>query len=429
MTIGLEDGATLPHAMTRAMPAVMPHAVAAIDVAAERARTAGVTERHYLNAAGAGLMSDAVLERTIRHLRLEQRIGGYAAAAEQADEVDGVYASAAALLGADADEIACFDTATSGLRGIFDALRLGPGDTVIAPRSSYVSQALRMLALRRHAGVRLDVVPNDATGAMDLTALDRALDEATGRVVVSAVHVPTSSGLVEPVAAIGALARDRGALTVLDATQSVGQIDVDVRSIACDALVTTGRKFLRGPRGTALAYLRRGVLDGLGVWAPDVRGSAWTGAEEWTTDGTARQLETWEAAVATRLGLGVALREALDRGMAATESHLARLGDRLRRALAATEGVRLADPPASRSAIVTFTVAGLPGKQVASRLGEARIDTIAVPAGHAQWDLGARGLESVVRVSPHVYNDEADIEALLGAVAEIASIASEEGAR
>lgn len=418
MTIGLEGGASRP-AATPETPAAPGTAV--IDVAAERARTAGAVGRRYFNAAGAGLMSDAVVERTIRHLRLEHRVGGYEAARATADESDELYVSAAALLGADPDEIACFDTATSGLRGIFDALRLGPGDTVIAPRSSYVSQALRLLAMKRHAGVRLDVVPDDAGGAMDLDALERSLRAATGRVVVSAVHVPTSSGRVEPVAAIAALARDHGALTVLDATQSVGQIDIDVRSIGCDALVTTGRKFLRGPRGTALAYVRRGVLDGLGAWAPDVRGSVWTGAEEWTTDGTARQLETWEAAVAARLGLGIALREALARGMAATEAHLVRLGARLRGALAAIDGVTVTDPPASPSGIVTFTVAGLPGSQVVGRLREARIDTIAIPASHAQWDLGARGLDSVVRVSPHVYNDDADIEAVLGGVAEIAA--------
>ncbi len=407
MTIGL-DGA--PPAVT----------ATAIDVAAERARTAGTANRHYFNAAGAGLMSDAVVGRMVDHLRFEQRSGGYEAANAVVDEIAGVYEAAAAVVGADADEIALFDSATSGLRGLFDALRLGPDDTVIAPRSSYVSQALRMLALQRHDGVRLEVVPNDASGAMDLDALERALETASGRVVISSVHVPTSSGLVEPVAAIGALAREHGALSVLDATQSVGQIDIDVRAIACDALVTTGRKFLRGPRGTGFAYLRRGALDGLGAWAPDVRGSVWTGPEEWTMDGGARQLETWESSVAARLGLGVALREATERGLAATESHLAGLAGRLRAELAGIDGVTIADPPASPSGIVTFTVDGAVGREFSAGLREARIDTIAIPASHAQWDLGARGLASVVRVSPHVYNDESDVAALLGRVEELA---------
>ncbi|MFJ3385357.1 MULTISPECIES: aminotransferase class V-fold PLP-dependent enzyme [unclassified Curtobacterium] len=407
MTIGLEDG-------TRADPATT-----VIDVAAERSRTAGTAGRHYFNAAGAGLVSDGVLEAVVTHLRREQRVGGYEAANEVADDVAAVYTSAAALLGAEADEIALFDSATSGLRGVFDALRLGAGDTVVAPRSSYVSQALRLLAMQRHDDVRLVVVPSDGSGAMDLDALDRAVAGATGRVVVSAVHVPTSSGLVEPVAEIAAVARRHGALSVVDATQSVGQIDIDVRAVDCDALVTTGRKFLRGPRGTGMAYLRRGMLEGIGAWAPDVRGAVWTGEDEWTMDGTARQLETWECSVAARLGLGVALREALDRGPAATEAHLVGLGSRLRDALDGLDGVTVADPAASPSAIVTFTVDGVASKEVSARLRQRRIDSISVPASHAQWDLGARGLPSVVRVSPHVYNDDEDVRVLLDGVADV----------
>ncbi|OMQ16663.1 hypothetical protein A7K94_0201075 [Modestobacter sp. VKM Ac-2676] len=391
-----------------------------MDVAAERLRTSGATSRHYFNAAGAGLMSDAVLDSMISHLRLEQQIGGYEAATAAAEDLVEVYAAAARLLGCAREEIAFFDSATTGLRSIFDALRLSAGDTVIAPRSSYVSQALRLLAMQRHDGVRLAVVPTDASGTMDLEALEKVLMTATGRVVVSAVHVPTSSGLVEPVAEIAALAVAHGALTVLDATQSVGQIDIDVRAMRVDALVTTGRKYLRGPRGTGLAWVRPGLLDGLGPWAPDVRGSTWTGAEEWVVDSTARQLETWEYGVAARLGLGAALREALGRGMPATEDHLVTAGARLRGALVTIDGVTLADPPHSPSAIVTFSVAGATGGQIVAGLREARIDAIAVPASHAQWDLGERGLASVVRVSPHVYNDDDDVAALLERVAELA---------
>lgn len=411
MTIGLEGG-------PRADPAT---ATAVIDVAAERSRTAGTAGRHYFNAAGAGLVSDRVLEAVVTHLRLEQRVGGYEAANQVADEVAAVYASAAELLGAEADEIALFDSATGGLRAVFDALRLRSGDTVVAPRSSYVSQALRLLAMQRHDDVRLVVVPNDDSGAMDLEALDRAVAGASGRVVVSAVHVPTSSGLVEPIDRIAAIAREHGAWTVVDATQSVGQLDIDVRAVDCDALVTTGRKFLRGPRGTGLAYLRRGTLDGIGAWAPDVRGAVWTGEDEWTMDRTARQLETWESSVAARLGLGVALREAVDRGPAATETHLVALGARIRSGLDAVDGVTVADPRASPSAIVTFTVDGIDAKECSARLRHRGIDSISVPASHAQWDLGARGLPSVVRVSPHVYNDDDDVRVLLDGVAEVAA--------
>ncbi|MCW4385076.1 aminotransferase class V-fold PLP-dependent enzyme [Salinibacterium sp. SYSU T00001] len=398
--------------------------VIGIDTVAERARTQGTRTRRYLNAAGAGLVSDGVMDAVVEHLRREQEFGAYEAANLVAPRLEQAYSDAAELLGCDADEIAFHDAATTGLRVVFDALRLGPGDTVIAPRSSYVSQALRLLTLRQLDDVSLVVIENRPDGSIDLAALESALAEAPGA-VISAVHVPTSSGLVEPIAEIGQLAQRYGAKYILDATQSVGQIDIDVRAVGCDVLVATGRKFLRGPRGTAFSYVRRGFLAELKPWAPDVRGSTWSDGEVWTTAPTARALETWECAVACRLGLAVALREALDRGMAATEAHISSLAAGLRAAVAEIPGVTVTDPPAASAGIVTFVVDGLASREVSAQLRARAIDTIAIPASHAQWDLGERGLDAVVRASVHVYNDEADLRSLIEAVAEIAHAAQE----
>lgn len=239
--------------------------------------------------------------------------------------------------------------------------------------------------------------------------------------MISAVHVPTSSGLVEPVAAIGALARRYGAITVLDATQSVGQLDIDVRAIGCDALVTTGRKFSAGRAGPGWSSSAAVCSTASGPGRPTCearsgrasRSGRWTGRREPSRPGSRR----WPSGS----GLGEALREAHERGTAATEAHLVALGARLRTELSAIGGVTVADPPASPSGIVTFTVDGVPGRTVSARLREAAVDSLAVPASHAQWDLGARGLASVVRVSPHVYTDESDVEALLTAVAGVSS--------
>lgn len=392
---------------------------AQIDVVGERARTAGTRRRHYFNAAGAGLASDDVADAVVAHIREEQHLGGYEAANAARDRIEAVYADAAELLGGRPDEIALVDSATTGLRILFDGLRLGPEDVLIAPRSSYVSQALRLLALRDLDGVELVVLPNAADGSVDLDALERALRRAGGRAVVSGVHMPTSSGLVEPVAEIGALSRAHGARYILDATQSAGQIDIDVDAIGCDALVTTGRKFLRGPRGTGIVYARQDLLTTLVPWAPDVRGTLWTGFDSWEFGTGARSLETWEASIAGRIGLGVALREAIDRGMVATERHLVDLGRRMREALSTVPGVVVVDPPRSPSSIVTFTVDGIGAREVSDRLRGARVDTIAIPAAHAQWDLGDRGIPAVVRASAHVYNDDSDLEALTEAVADI----------
>lgn len=391
-----------------------------IDVAAERSLTAGTRTGHHFNSAGAALASRGVIETVVGHLRLEELEGGYEAGSARRDRVEAIYTSAARLIGSEARGIALFDSASTGLRVLIDALRLGPAERLVVSRSTYVSHALHLMSIARERGTALVIVPNGADGAIDLAELDLELGRGPGAVVCVA-HIPTSSGLVEPAAAIGALARKHGARYVLDATQSVGQLDVDVAEIGCDMLVTTGRKFLRAPRGTGFSYIRPELLEALLPTAPDVRGAVWTSDSEWSLVDTARRFETWESSVAGRLGLGAAIDEALARGMGLTQTHLQAQARELRSRLTSIPSVTIADPPAGTSAIVTFTVDGVVPESVVARLSLDGVRAVSVPASHAQWDLGDRGLPSVVRASIHVYNDQGDLDALVAGVAAIAA--------
>jgi selenocysteine lyase/cysteine desulfurase len=254
---------------------------------------------------------------------------------------------------------------------------------------------------------------------VDIEALEAIL--ADGRpTILTIAHVPTSSGLVEPAKEIGVLARRYGAIYLLDATQSVGHLLVDVAEMGCHALVTTGRKFLRAPRGTALAFVQRDCAAMLAPTAPDVRGSQWLGEADWQMVATARRFETWEASVAGRLGLGVALDEANRRGIPETAAWLSTTGDFVRESLRRIPGVTIADPDDSDSAIVTFIVDGVASTHAAALLADRQVRVVSVPATHGQWDLGDREIASVVRASPHVYNDEGDISELLDGVVHVA---------
>mgnify|MGYP001070053841 CR=1 FL=1 len=387
----------------------------AVDVVAERTRTLGATLSHHFNAAGAALPSVDVVATVVDHLRREERLGGYEAAAAVRDQSEAVYDAAAALIGASAHEIAMFDSASTGLRVLMDALRPVGGDRIVASSTTYVSHALQLMTIAREQDVELVVAPVDEHGRMDVAALDALL--ADGRPTVLTVsHIPTSSGLTEPVERIGEISRRHGATYILDATQSVGHLAVDVDAIGCDALVTTGRKFLRGPRGTGFAYIRSSLLERLTPTAPDVRGAKWTGMTDWELTPSARRFETWESSVAARLGLGVALREAIDRGPVDTESWLLGRALVLRRSLSAIPGVSVVDPEGSTSAIVTFVVDGIGAPEVVEALARVDVRVVSVPDTHGQWDLGARAIPSVVRASIHVYNDDADVDALLAAV-------------
>ncbi|HWI72931.1 MAG TPA: aminotransferase class V-fold PLP-dependent enzyme, partial [Baekduia sp.] len=391
----------------------------AIDVVAERERTAAVLDgpdrSHPLNSAGAALPTKAGVAAVIDHLLLEARIGGYEAAAAALPRLDAVYVAAAALIGAQPTDIALVESATVGWRRIVDALRLGPGDRVVATRSTYVSSALQLLELER-SGVVIDLVPEDpATGATDLDALDAAL--ALPAALLAATHVPTSSGLVEPVAEIGARARAAGVTYLLDATQSVGQLPVDVGTIGCDALVTTGRKFLRAPRGTGFLYLSPELCARLRPTSPDVRGARWVGERSFELGATARRFESWEAAHALRLGLGVALAETAALGVDRIARHVVELGALLRARLAAeVDGIRIADPEQAASGIVTFVRDGEDPRDTLAQLTAAGCNVVVVPAAHGLWDLSSRGYEAVVRASVHVYNGEDDVDAMVAAL-------------
>lgn len=393
-----------------------------IDVAAERRRTAGSTRASHFNAAGSALTSVGIVTAVVDHLRREELRGGYEAATEVAAHVEAVYESAATVIGAQPHEIALIDSASTGLRTIVDALRILPGQRIIASTSTYVSHALHLMSVARERDIPLVIAPADERRRVDLGALEDILSDGIPT-IVSIAHIPTSSGLVEPIVEIGALVRRFGGTYILDATQSVGHLEIDVTQIGCDVLVTTGRKFLRAPRGTGFAYVSSALCAVLEPIAPDVRGARWTSSDGWDLVASARRFETWESSVAGRLGLGVALDEALARGVKATEEWLIATSAELRASLASIGGVRVTDPPGSESAIITFEIDGWDPARTVRELAERDVRVVSVPATHGQWDLGDRGITSVVRASPHVYNDSTDVEALLDGVASVAGSA------
>ncbi|MEV0929681.1 FAD-dependent oxidoreductase [Streptomyces phaeochromogenes] len=385
-----------------------------LDVTALRAATPGMRHAHHMNAAGAALPSAATLAAVTDHLHLESLLGGYEAAEALADRTERVYRSAARLIGAEPQDIALVDSASTAWQRALGALRLKAGDRVLASPSTYVSSALHLLEMRDSHGIVLEVLPADASGQIDLGALETALREPAALVTIA--HVPTSSGLVEPVAAVGALAARAGVPLLLDATQSLGQLPVDVREMRCGIVVATGRKFLRGPRGTGLLYVDPELRAITRPAAPDVRGAQWSSAYGYEVVPGARRYETWESSHALRLGLGTALDEALDLGVALIRDHVTELAERLRAGLSGVPGIRRTDPTAAASGIVTFLREDEDPRQTVRDLRATGFRLTTVPASHGQWDLGRRGLERVARASLHVYNSADDVDALVAAL-------------
>ena len=221
---------------------------------------------------------------------------------------------------------------------------------------------------------------------------------------------------------MGKVARAAGIPYLLDACQSVGQMPVDVEEIGCDMLSTTGRKFLRGPRGTGFLYVRRELCRALEPPFLDLHAATWAAPDRYEIRDDARRFENWETNYAGKLGLAVAIDYALDWGMDAiwerVQAARGRLAERVERRSPAS---RVRDIGAEQCGIVTFTVDGVRAPDDPAGAGGAGDQR---DVSHRHLDPvrhGSARPERVVRASVHYYNDEAEIERFCDAVAALAA--------
>jgi selenocysteine lyase/cysteine desulfurase len=230
--------------------------------------------------------------------------------------------------------------------------------------------------------------------------------------------VPTNSGLVQAAIQVGAVCRDIGVPYLVDACQSVGQMLVDVRALQCDFLAATGRKFLRGPRGIGFLYVSDQALErGLYPLFVDLHGADWTDPDAFTLGDGARRFENWEFAYALLLGLGEAARYALAVG-AEGFARAQFLAAALRERLATLPGVRVLDRGRERCAIVTMDPAGRDAAELKLALRARGINASSADRAAGVLDMDEKGVTSVLRLSPHYYNTEDELEIVVSALKE-----------
>lgn len=386
-----------------------------IDLARLRAETDACDQILHFNNAGAALSPRPVVDTVIAHLRHEAEIGGYEAEQAAAGRLDQVYRSIAAMLNAAETEIALVENATRAWDMAFYALRFQPGDRILTARAEYASNYLAFLQVARRTGAEIVTIPCDEDGAVSLPALEQLIDKRVRLIAVT--HVPTNGGLVNPAEGIGRLARAAGVPFLLDACQSVGQMPIDVAAIGCDMLSATGRKYLRGPRGTGFLYVRRALLERLEPPFLDLHAATWTAPDTYEIRPDARRFENWESYVAGRLGLGAAVDYARDVGLDAIAARIAILAGRLRGMLAEVPGVIVRDLGAQPCGIVTFTKANEGADALKARLGERRMNVSVSRRSSTLLDFAARGIPDVVRASVHYYNTEDEVDRFVAAVA------------
>lgn len=210
--------------------------------------------------------------------------------------------------------------------------------------------------------------------------------------------------------------REAGVPYLLDACQSVGQLPIDVTDIDCDFLSATGRKYLRGPRGTGFLYVRRPMIDQLDPPFLDLHAARWTAPDAYDIRPDARRFENWETNYAAKIGLGVAIDYALSWGIDAIADRVTALAERLRIKLRQVDGVTVHDQGQRQCGIVTFTLAGVASQDVQRRLAEQGVNVSVSLLEYARLDLSHRKLPDLVRASVHYYNTDDELDRMIHAL-------------
>jgi cysteine desulfurase / selenocysteine lyase len=378
-----------------------------------RADTPGCEAVTHFNNAGSSLMPTPVWQAVQTYQEAERRLGGYEAEDAQRAALDRFYPAFATLIGGAPDEIAYAESATRGWDMAFYGLRWQQGDEVIVHVSDYASNTLSLLQMQARAGIVVRQCPSDPLGQIDVAALAAMIGPRTR--LVSLSHVPTQGGIVQPAAEVGRVARAAGVPFLLDACQSLGQVPVNVAEIGCDMLSGTGRKYLRGPRGTGVLWVARDMLDRLDP--PFIDGhSARVTPDGFAWEPGARRFEAFEQNFAGKAGLAAAVDYALAHGMEAISARLTALAARLRTGLGTLRGVTVHDQGAVQGGIVTFSKAEVASAGLSAQLRAKGVNTSVSRAHWAPRDFAARGLPDMVRASVHAYNTEGEVDRVLALV-------------
>lgn len=387
------------------------------EIARLRAETPGADNVVHLNHAGSSLPSQATLDTQVAHLRREAMTGGYEAATEAADRCEAVYESIASLLGAKRHEIARLEQATAAWNAGFWSVPMQPGQRIVTANAAYGANAVAFLRAVERRGVSVDVVGDDEHGQVDVAELANRIDDDVALIAIT--HVPTNGGLVNPAAEVGKVANEARIPFLLDACQSVGQLDLDVRAIGCDLLSGTGRKYLRGPRGTGFLFASERIVERLIPDHPDHHGADWTAPSQYVLQPTAQRYESWEFSHAAWLGLGNAVDEALAIGTDRIEVTVYERAASLRRRLVEA-GFTVWDLGPEPCGIVTATAEGLDPFDAKAKLREQEVNISVTTPASTRFDATNRNLPDMMRISVHYLTTENELDRAVAALSALA---------
>jgi len=380
-----------------------------MDLYKLRADTPGTKNVIHFNNAGASLMPAPVYKAVTKYLRDEYMFGGYETADKYNNELSEFYSNAAMLIHAKTDEIAFMENATSAWDAVFYSIPFRKGDRILTSNIEYASNFIAFLQMKKRVGVIVNIIESLPTGEIDPAALETELKKENVK-LVSITHMPTNGGIVNPAEEVGKLAEKYNAIYLLDACQSAGQYPLDVNKIRCQFLTVTGRKYLRGPRGTGFLYVNQQQLKTLEPFTLDLHSAEWKQKESYEIRNDAKRYEKWEAGLAGKYGLSVAIQYLLDLGIESVWVRVQYLAKIMRNTLQSIPGIEVLDRGKIKSGIVTFRSGRISAEKIKKRLREKAINTSVAVRSHTLIDMEERQIDTALRASIHYYNTEEEIE-------------------
>jgi selenocysteine lyase/cysteine desulfurase len=378
------------------------------EIKRARQETAACKDLIHFNNAGASLMPTPVSRALHEYLNKEEQLGGYETEALYMESLNSIYSSAAKLLNCSTNEIAFVENATRAWDMAFYSFKFNPGDKILTTIAEYGSNVVAYLQQAKRFGVDIVFVPNDESGQIDVSALSNMIDENVK--LISITHIPTGGGLVNPAKAVGSVANAAGIPYILDSCQGVGHMPIDVEDIGCDVLCITGRKYLRGPRGTGLLYVRSSLLNELEPPILDQHAAELISPTEYLIRPDSKRFENWEQYCAGKYALGIAIDYALSWGLDAIQQRIYLLADNLRQKLSKLDGIHSTDDGVEKCGIITFTADQLEPVAIKRALSKQRINVSTSKGSGSLVSFQDRGLKEVVRASVHYFNTDEEID-------------------
>jgi len=378
----------------------------------------GAAQLIHLNNCGASLPPDVVVQSVINHIRSEQQLGPYEAAAIAADRCQAVYRHAAQLIGCDPSEIAFCDSGSRALNVLVYSLRLSAGDRILISPLEFGSGVVALQHVAERSGAKLEVLPADSEGRVLTDGLEQALSHGKPPALVVITHAAAHSGSVNPVREIGRLVKAAGAFYIVDACQSVGAMPVSVDQLQCDALTVTGRKWLRGPRGTGLLYVRRGVSEAIDPVTSDLVTADYLFEPDRANSSRLRirtdahRFELWERNVAGFIGLGTALEYLLSLISSNPEIYdrILKVAQYAADQLHTIDEVEVWAPRKAQSGVLGFVVPGFTASAVKNACASCNINISTMSNYDAPLDFRRRGCSTVCRIGVHYFNSIEEID-------------------